>query len=74
MDFWNEVLIKIVILMRKEFDESELLLEKKDKQIYRYCLTWKPSENGGVDKGYRLIFQSDFSKIRIKLRIWNFYS
>ena len=29
MGFWNEAYIKIVILMRKEFDKNELLMEKK---------------------------------------------
>ena len=36
MGFWNVMLIKIVILMRKEFDESKLLLEKQEKQMYCY--------------------------------------
>ena len=31
MGFWNEELKNYVILMRKEFGEDELLLEKKPK-------------------------------------------
>ena len=27
------------ILMRKKFEENEQLLEKKEDQMYRYCLT-----------------------------------
>ena len=38
MCFWDGVQIKIM-LIKKEFDESELLLEKKEMQMYCYCLT-----------------------------------
>ena len=41
--------------MRKEFDESELLLEKKEKQMYCHCLIEKQPEDGWVvftDQGY----------------------
>ena len=36
MGFWDVVLIKIVILMGKEFDKSKLLLEKKEENVLIY--------------------------------------
>ena len=50
--------------MRKEFDKSELLLEKKEKQIYCFCLTQKQSKDSWAilkDQVHLSIIQSDFS-------------